>query len=42
VGAATKTAASNHNDMIDDLTAVKHLVQKLGAEQMRRIVRLFE
>ena len=28
--------------MIDDLEAVKSLVKKLGAEQVRRIVGLFE
>jgi len=28
--------------LIDDITAVKHLVQKLGADQVRKIVGLFE
>jgi hypothetical protein len=29
-------------DMLDDLAAVKHLVQKLDADQVRKIVGLFE
>lgn len=37
--ARTVTASA---DMIDDLSAVKHLVQKLGAEQVHKIVGLFE
>jgi hypothetical protein len=38
---ATRSAPVRR-EMIDDLAAVKSLVQKLGAEQMRKIVGLFE
>lgn len=39
---AASQAAPAGGDMIDDLAAVKHLVQKLGADQVRKIVGLFE
>jgi hypothetical protein len=35
-------AAKPEGGMIDDLAAVKHLVQRLGADQVRKIVDLFE
>lgn len=38
---APKSAPAT-GDMIDDLVAVKQLVQKLGADQVRKIVGLFE
>lgn len=39
---AAPQASPAGGDMIDDLAAVKHLVQKLGADQVRKIVGLFE
>jgi hypothetical protein len=39
---AVRPEPTGDGDMIDDLAAVKHLVQKLGAEQVRKIVGLFE
>jgi hypothetical protein len=39
---APKPAAGSDSDMIDDLAAVKHLAQKLGADQVRKIVGFFE
>jgi len=33
---------SANSDMFDDLTAIKHLVERLGAEQVRKLVGLFE
>jgi hypothetical protein len=42
VAAAAKPTVTSVSDMVDDLAAVKHLVQKLGAEQVRKIVGLFE
>ena len=38
----SKPSSKDDNDMIDDLAAVKHLVQRLGADQVRKIVGLFE
>lgn len=40
--AAAPQTAPVAGDMVDDLAAVKHLVQKLGADQVRKIVGLFE
>ncbi|MBA3388952.1 MAG: hypothetical protein H0U02_06250 [Rubrobacter sp.] len=40
--APTAQPATTGPDMIGDLEAVKSLVKKLGAEQVRRIVGLFE
>jgi hypothetical protein len=37
-----RPAAEGSMDMIDDLAAVKSLVKRLGAEQVRKIVDLFE
>lgn len=42
VAAPAKPAAGGDSEMIDDLAAVKHLVQRLGADQVRKIVGLFE
>ncbi len=42
VAHAAKPAVAADSDMIDDLAAVKHLVQRLGADQVRKIVGLFE
>jgi hypothetical protein len=40
--AATHSKPTASADMFDDLTAIKHLVERLGAEQVRKIVGLFE
>jgi hypothetical protein len=42
VTAIAKAIPTGDSAMIDDLAAVKHLVQRLGAEQVRKIVGLFE
>lgn len=39
---APKPAAGVDIDMVSDLAAIKHLVQRLGADQVRKIVDLFE
>ena len=41
-GAGPQAAAPLPGDVVDDLAAVKKLVEKLGGEQVRRIVGLFE
>jgi hypothetical protein len=41
-GMVTNAIANGGGDMLDDLTAVKHLVKRLGVEQVRKIVGLFE
>lgn len=42
--AAPKTAAlaSSKGDLIDDVVAVKQLVEKLGSGQVRKLIELFE
>jgi hypothetical protein len=42
VARSSNSEPAGDNGMIDDLTAVKHLVQRLGAEQVKKIVGLFE
>ena len=42
VSRPAKPSGTADSGMIDDLAAVKHLVQRLGAEQVRKIVDLFE
>ena len=41
-GARPHAAAPPPGDVVDDVAAVKKLVEKLGADQVRRIVGLFE
>jgi hypothetical protein len=38
---ASARTASSKVSMVDDLAAVKHLVERLGAEQVIRVVKLF-
>jgi hypothetical protein len=42
VNQASKPSSKDDSGMIDDLAAVKHLAQRLGADQVRKIVGLFE
>jgi hypothetical protein len=39
---SSQRASAGDTDLLDDMAAVKHLVEKMGAEKVRKIVDLFE